>query len=153
MIHIHIDDELQLPETQLTLRAWLEQAAEEAICLTDVSGASELSLVLSNDQQLHELNREYLDIDAPTDVLSFPSDEIDPESSALYLGDVIISYQRAAAQAKASGHGLKEELQLLTVHGVLHLLGYDHVEPDQKAAMWGMQADILQKLGVHVSPP
>lgn len=153
MIFIHIDDELQLPETQLTLQAWLQQAAEETLRLTDVSGESELSIVLSNDQRLHELNREYLDIDAPTDVLSFPSDELDPESSALYLGDVILSYQRASAQAQAAGHGLKDELQLLTVHGVLHLLGYDHVEPDQKAAMWGVQADILQKLGVHVSPP
>lgn len=153
MIFIHIDDKLQLPETQLTLLAWLKDAAEETLRQTEGSQESELSLVISNDQQLHELNREYLDIDAPTDVLSFPSDEIDPESSALYLGDVIISYQRAAAQANAAGHGLKDELQLLTVHGILHLLGYDHVEPDQKEAMWALQADILQKLGVDISPP
>jgi probable rRNA maturation factor len=153
MIFVHLDDELQLPETQLNLLAWLKQAAEETLHQTGSSQESELSLVLSNDERLHELNREYLDIDAPTDVLSFPSDEIDPESSALYLGDVIISYQRATAQAKASGHGLKDELQLLTVHGVLHLLGYDHVEPDQKEAMWAVQADILQKLDVDASPP
>ena len=152
MIFIHIDDTLQLPETQLTILAWLKEAAEETLRQTEVSQESELSLVLSIDQRLHELNREYLDIDAPTDVLSFPSDEIDPESSAPYLGDVIISYQRAVAQAKASGHGLKDELALLTVHGVLHLLGYDHVEPDKKQAMWSVQAEVLQKLGTNVSP-
>jgi probable rRNA maturation factor len=153
MIFIHIDDQLQLPETQSTIVGWLQKAAEETLLQTQVSHQAELSLVLSNDERLHELNREYLDIDAPTDVLSFPSDEIDPESSAPYLGDVIISCQSAAAQAQSAGHALKDELELLVVHGVLHLLGYDHFEPDEKQAMWSVQAEILQKLGANVSPP
>jgi len=153
MIFVHIEDSLQLPETQVTIAAWLERAAVEVLLQSEVSQDAELSLVLSDDKRLHDLNREFLDIDAPTDVLSFPSDEIDPESSAPYLGDVIISYQRATVQAQSSGHDVKDELELLVVHGVLHLLGYDHVELDQKQAMWSVQAEILQKLGTNASPP
>jgi len=153
MIFVHIEDSLQLPETQVIIAAWLERAAVEVLLQSEVSQDAELSLVLSDDKRLHDLNREFLDIDAPTDVLSFPSDEIDPESSAPYLGDVIISYQRATVQAQSSGHDVKDELELLVVHGVLHLLGYDHVELDQKQAMWSVQAEILQKLGTNASPP
>ncbi len=153
MIFVHIDDQLHLPETQLTIAGWLQRAAEETLRHGRVAEETELSLVLSNDKRLRELNRQFLDIDAPTDVLSFPSDETDPESSAPYLGDVIISYQRAAAQAEAADHSFQDELTLLVVHGVLHLLGYDHVEPDEKQAMWSMQAEVLQKLGANISPP
>lgn len=153
MIFTHIDDKLQLTETQLTIVDWLQTAAEETLRHAQISDEAELSLVLSNDKRLRELNREYLDIDAPTDVLSFPSDETDPESSAPYLGDVIISYHRAAAQAAAADHSLQDELTLLVVHGILHLLGYDHVGPDEKQAMWSVQAEVLHKLGANISPP
>lgn len=113
----------------------------------------ELTIVLSDDRQLQELNRQYREIDAPTDVLAFPSGEIDPESQAEYLGDVLISVERARAQAEAGGHPLQAELQLLVVHGVLHLLGHDHGEPDEKERMWQAQAELLKKLGLDLSPP
>ncbi len=86
-------------------------------------------------------------------MLSFQADELDPETGRRYLGDVIISYPRAQAQAQAGGHALPAELQLLVVHGVLHLLGHDHGAPAEKEAMWALQAEILQRLGCAISSP
>ncbi|GAB4500321.1 MAG: rRNA maturation RNase YbeY [Anaerolineales bacterium] len=114
---------------------------------------ADLSILLADDPTLHELNLQFMGVDAPTDVLSFPADEIDPETNRPYLGDIAISYARAFAQAQAGGHSVAHELQLLTVHGVLHLLGYDHAEPEEKARMWQAQSHILAALGVPLSPP
>lgn len=97
---------------------------------------------------LHELNRDYLGVDAPTDVLSFPASESDPETGATYLGDILISIPRAAQQAQAAGHPLEAEVQLLVVHGVLHLLGHDHAEAEEKARMWAGQEKVLERLGL-----
>jgi probable rRNA maturation factor len=107
----------------------------------------ELTIVVSDDAQLQALNRQFLDIDAPTDVLSFPADEPNPDSDGRYLGDVVISLARASAQAEAAGHAAIDELRLLVVHGVLHLLGHDHAEADEKAVMWALQSAILAQLG------
>lgn len=153
MIFLHIDDSLQLSDDQITLVAWLERAAQETLLHAQVTPETEMSLVLSNDVRLRELNRQFLDIDEPTDVLSFPSDETDPESAAPYLGDVIISYERAEIQAQAAGHTIKDELELLVVHGVLHLLGYDHADSEEQQAMWAAQAEVLERLGSSISPP
>jgi probable rRNA maturation factor len=98
--------------------------------------------------RLQELNRDYLGIDAPTDVLSFPASETDPETGARYLGDILISVPRAQSQAEAAGHALESEVQLLVVHGVLHLLGHDHAKPEEKRRMWKAQAEILESLGL-----
>ncbi len=108
----------------------------------------DLTLVVAGDDRLQELNRDFLDIDAPTDVLSFPADETDPETGRPYLGDVVISLPRAGEQARAGGHPLEQELQLLVVHGVLHLLGYDHSDPPEKERMWAAQAEVLKSLGI-----
>lgn len=108
----------------------------------------DITIVLTDDAQLHELNREYLGVDAPTDVLSFPASESDPETGAAYLGDILISIPRAAAQAATGGHTVQEEAQLLAVHGTLHLLGHDHAEAQEKARMWAVQAEILERLGL-----
>ncbi len=113
---------------------------------------SELSIVLTDDARLQQLNREYLGIDAPTDVLSFPASETDPETGARYIGDILISIPRAQAQADAAGHPLESEVQLLVVHGVLHLLGHDHAEAEEKARMWKAQAEILEHLGAGKHP-
>jgi probable rRNA maturation factor len=115
-----------------------------------------LTLVVTDDEAMHRLNRTYLGIDAPTDVLSFGGESPDfvsvPEAG-LYLGDVIISYPQAQAQAAAAGHSVEAELALLVVHGVLHLLGYDHVRPEDKAVMWERQAEVLARLGLgHIAP-
>jgi probable rRNA maturation factor len=113
----------------------------------------ELTLVVTGDEALQELNRRYLEIDAPTDVLSFPAGEINPESGAFYLGDIAISYPRAQAQAAQAGHPVAAEIQLLVVHGVLHLLGYDHAGPGEKAAMWEIQDSVLAALGSAAHSP
>lgn len=109
---------------------------------------ADLTLVLAGDERLQALNRQFLGKDRPTDVLSFPSDETDPETGRRYLGDVLISVPRAAEQSAARGHSLEAELQLLAVHGVLHLLGHDHAEAGEKARMWAAQARVLAELGV-----
>lgn len=116
-------------------------------------GPVDLTIVISDDRQLQALNHEYLGIDAPTDVLAFPAGQTDPETEALYLGDVLISAERAGVQAAAGGHPLVAEIQLLVVHGVLHLLGYDHAEKDEKERMWAAQEAVLKNLGLNLSPP
>lgn len=130
----------------------LEKAAAETLKHAAAPDA-DLTIVLTDDREIRTLNRDFLGIDAPTDVLSFPADEIDPETGRRYLGDVIISVQRAQQQATEGGHSLEEEVQLLVVHGVLHLLGYDHAEPEEKEQMWKLQAEILDTLGIHPSYP
>ena len=124
----------------------IERAASAA--LKHRSAAGDLSVILTGDARLQQLNRDYLGIDAPTDVLSFPASEMDPETSALYLGDVLISISRARRQARMAGHPLEAELQLLVVHGVLHLLGYDHAEPEDKKKMWAVQGQALESIGL-----
>ena len=124
----------------------IERAAQ--VALAHESAEGDISVVLSDNPRLRELNREYLGIDAPTDVLSFPASETDPETGAHYLGDILISIPRAEEQAQSAGHALEAEVQLLVVHGVLHLLGYDHAEAKEKAKMWKAQAEILGSLGL-----
>ncbi len=130
----------------------LQRAAEAALNQQGQVDEVDLSVVVEDDDRLRELNNQFLSIDAPTDVLSFPSgeEEADPETGNFYLGDVIISYPRAQEQASAAGHGVMDEVQLLVVHGVLHLLGHDHAEPEEKARMWAAQQEILRGLGVRL---
>jgi probable rRNA maturation factor len=139
---IHVEAEFPFSETLL------ERAAHAALEHESQSLDSELSIVLTDDARLQQLNREYLGIDAPTDVLSFPASETDQETGARYIGDILISILRAQAQADAAGHPLESEVQLLVVHGVLHLLGHDHTEVEEKARMWKAQAEILSDLGL-----
>ena len=106
-----------------------------------------LTILLTGDEQLQRLNRDFLGFDQPTDVLSFPDGDLMREGGA-YLGDIAISVERAQQQATAGGHNLLDELQLLTVHGVLHLLGHDHADEDEKQAMWTAQSAVLTELGL-----
>lgn len=128
----------------------LEWAAKATLDLSGMPDA-DLTLLLTGDPEIQALNRDYLGHDTPTDVLSFPADEPDPETGRRYLGDIIISVPRATEQASARGHALEAEVQLLIVHGVLHLLGHDHAEADEKARMWAAQAKALQTLGISPS--
>jgi probable rRNA maturation factor len=140
---IHIEVELKTPAISKSL---IERAAQAA--LKNQSADGDMTIVLTDDARLHELNREYLSVDSPTDVLSFPASETDPETGAPYWGDILISMPRAESQANAAGHPLKSEVQLLIVHGVLHLLGHDHADAKQKAKMWKAQTEILESLGL-----
>ena len=114
----------------------------------------ELSILLTGDADIQQMNRNFRGVDKPTDVLSFPAGDALPGMEAdPYLGDIAISVPYAARQAAQAGHDLAGELQLLTIHGVLHLLGYDHDEAAEKEAMWGAQTAVLTQLHLqHVTP-
>jgi probable rRNA maturation factor len=129
----------------------LLQAAQLTLVSTKGTNNSDLSIVIGNDALLNRLNLKYRQVDAPTDVLSFPSGEVDPDTSNLYLGDIVISLPRAQEQASAEGHPLEDELQLLVVHGTLHLLGYDHTEMTDKKSMQAAQDNILNQLGLKLT--
>jgi probable rRNA maturation factor len=131
-------------------RSILLRAAELTLEFTRKNKQSDLSIVIGNDALIQKLNREYRQVDAPTDVLSFPSGEVDPDTMDLYLGDVIISLPRAQQQASNQGHPLADELQLLVVHGTLHLLGYDHAKAMDKQDMQDAQDTILSQLGINI---
>ena len=121
----------------------VNKAAGAALRHQSAPADADLTVVLTDDAQLHDLNRNYLGVDAPTDVLSFPSDQTDPQTGRRYLGDILISVPRAARQAEAAGHAAEEEVQLLVVHGILHLLGYDHADAKEHATMFGLQDRLL----------
>jgi probable rRNA maturation factor len=126
----------------------IERAVNAALSHQKESLDVNLSVVLTDNRRLHKLNRDYLGVDAPTDVLSFPASESDPETGVRYIGDILISVPYAAKGAKLAGNSLEAELQLLVVHGVLHLLGHDHAKPKEKSKMWKAQAEILEVLGL-----
>lgn len=113
---------------------------------------SELSITLTDDEHIHELNKNYRGVDKPTDVLSFAFRESDePEilnPQIEILGDVIISLERAKIQAENFGHSYLREVIFLTVHGILHLLGYDHMEEDDRLEMEREQDYIMTQLGI-----
>jgi probable rRNA maturation factor len=111
---------------------------------------AELAIVLVDEGAMEQLHLQWMGEPGPTDVLSFPMDELRPgrdgETSAEgILGDIVLCPSVAATQAEAAGHSVMAELSMLTIHGLLHLLGYDHAEPDEEKEMFGLQADILQK--------
>jgi len=139
-LQVELLKDLPLPQ------ALLERAAQETLEFAQSGKQGDLSIVLTGDEALQRLNHEFMGIDAPTDVLSFPADFIDPDTSQPYLGDVIISIPRAKAQAFENGQSVQDEVLLLVVHGVLHLLGYDHALPEEKEQMWAAQAAVLSRL-------
>jgi probable rRNA maturation factor len=126
----------------------LQQIAESV--LRHEARPGQMTVVVTDDVGIQQLNRDFLGIDAPTDVLSFSAQEDGspfvgaPEASS-YLGDVIISYPQAVTQAEEVGHPVGQEIDLLVVHGTLHLLGYDHVSDEERAAMWARQDQILSR--------
>lgn len=143
MISIDIIPEFRRVFTPNTL----ERAAQAALVQQSAPDA-DLTLVLTGDSQVQALDQEFLGKDTPTDVLSFPSSEMDPETGRRYLGDIIISVPQAEAQSVARGHTLEAELSLLVIHGVLHLLGHDHAGAKEKARMWKAQSEVLTSLGI-----
>src|SRR3990172_10019461 len=127
-------------------RKMIRAAARAALEHEAAPAPGALTIVLADDTALQRLNRDYLGHNQPTDVLSFPSGETDPETGARYFGDIALSLPRARAQAEAGGHPVTAEVQLLVVHGGLHLLGHDHAKAKEKARMWAAQAEVLRQL-------
>jgi len=131
----------------------LIRAAEETLNRASSVGGADLTLLLTDDEQMRELNSRYRQVDDTTDVLAFPSGDLERDSGRIYLGDVLISLPRASAQALVGRHELEAELQLLVVHGVLHLLGYDHGGDEDRAAMWKVQDEVLSAIGCPIRAP
>jgi len=111
---------------------------------------AELCVKAVDEATIAELNERWMDKDGPTDVLSFPMDELRPglvgqEPEEGVLGDLVLCPTIAARQGETAGHGAEAEIDLLTVHGILHLLGYDHAEPEEHREMFGLQDDLLEQ--------
>lgn len=126
----------------------LQRLAVYALDAMHVHRDAELAILLVDEGAMEQLHVQWMDEPGPTDVLSFPMDELRPgtedrETPPGLLGDVVLCPQVAEAQAKQAGHPLIDELQLLTAHGMLHLLGFDHAEPHEEKEMFGIQRDIL----------
>ena len=137
-----------LPETPEMLERVLTAAAEAALAYEGAAGDITISVV--DDEEIHRMNREYRGVDRPTDVLSFPAAEGDafPAIPDAFLGDIAISLPRAEMQAEEYGHSLLRELTFLTVLGMLHLLGYDHMMDEDRARMFARQDEILEKMRI-----
>ncbi len=152
-VHVQVDERFRDRVDVADLIAYVERTLQ-----AEGQSHGELSIVITDEETVQALNREYRGVDAPTDVLSFPMLEgtppegvpPTPEEEVTYLGDVVIALPVAERQAREYGHSLQEELRLLTVHGVLHLLGYDHATPEEEARMWARQEAILGR--AYVGP-
>jgi probable rRNA maturation factor len=135
----------------------LRRAAEATLRYHRVAEACEVTVLVTGDETLRELNRRHRGVDASTDVLAFPNEAhgsfVDAPGLPRYLGDVIISFPRAQVQAAEARNELLAELQLLVVHGVLHILGYDDQTAPERARMWRAQEAVLDDLGVEVHIP
>lgn len=141
---IEINNESTIPVDE----AALQRLATYAFDILHVHPDAELAIVLVDEAAMEQLHVQWMDEPGPTDVLSFPMDELRPgteeePSPAGLLGDVVLCPQVAQVQAETAGHTLMDELLLLTTHGILHLLGFDHAEPAEEREMFAIQRDIL----------
>lgn len=155
---IILDTEFEVSET---IPAQIKKVINAALDAEDVSLPCEINVLLTDDEGIHQINLDMRDVDRATDVLSFPmfdlepgvppegEDYLDPDTGLCPLGDMVISLERAQAQAQEFGHSLEREFCYLTVHSVLHLLGYDHMdEGPMKAQMRAREEAILGDLGI-----
>lgn len=145
-IEVSNESGLDVSETDLI------SVARFVIAKLKVNPTAELSMVLLDTAAMADLHMRWMDLPGPTDVMSFPMDELEPggrpdapEPGPSMLGDIVLCPEFAAEQAVAAGHTLAHELTLLTVHGVLHLLGYDHAEPDEEKEMFALQRQLLEE--------
>ncbi|WP_319449127.1 MULTISPECIES: rRNA maturation RNase YbeY [unclassified Mycobacterium] len=145
-IEVSNESGIDISETELI------SVARFVIARMDVNPAAELSMVLLDTAAMADLHMRWMDLPGPTDVMSFPMDELEPggrpdapEPGPSMLGDIVLCPEFAAKQAESVGHSLGQELALLTVHGVLHLLGYDHAEPDEEKEMFALQRELLEE--------
>ncbi len=148
MIEVEVLDDYKA----LVDAAQLQEAAQRVLNAENVQG--DITIIITRDEEVAALNQQYLGKEGPTDVLSFPArDDSDtfvlpPEEDTPYLGDIIIAFPYTQRQAQRLQRPLMHELVLLVVHGALHLLGYDHATPEEKAAMWARQNSILAEMGI-----
>ncbi len=138
------------------LRMLIRRCCHAVLELEKFEGPAEISVTFTDNEQIKKLNAQYRNIDAATDVLSFPMGEngeydTNMETGAKILGDIVISVEKAVEQAEAFGHTLQREVAYLTAHSVLHLLGYDHVENMEKVRMREKEELVMDQLGLPAS--
>lgn len=155
------EGDLQLP---LETKELAEEVIEAALDYEGCPYEATVSLLLTMNNEIQEMNRNFREIDRATDVLSFPmiayeeagtfdfleedDSAFDPESGELVLGDIVISKERVIAQAEEYGHSIRREYAFLIAHSMLHLMGYDHMEEEERAVMEQKQRNILEQLGI-----
>lgn len=159
-VEFETDISLGLPCEEL-IRRCLEAVMEEEKCPYE----AQVEVVITDNASIREVNREFRGVDAPTDVLSFPmidyefpsdfsglednaQEYFDPDSGELMLGDMMISAEKVKEQAEAYGHSVEREFAFLTVHSLLHLCGYDHMEEEERLLMEERQRVIMDRLGI-----
>ena len=135
------------------LRMLVRRACIAVLREEKFEGNAEVCVTFIDNEEIHRLNKEFREKDSATDVLSFPLGEngiydVNPDTGAKQLGDVVISLERAEEQAAEFGHSLQREVCYLTVHSMLHLLGYDHMEPDEKAVMRKKEESVMSLIGL-----
>ena len=145
-------------QDKIELGEYLEQRLQDGLNavakLHDSDDMTEVDITIVDDEEIHQLNRDYRGVDRPTDVLSFALDEDDEEEPELLegqlhlLGDIIISAETATRQAEEFGHGLEREIVYLAVHGLLHLLGYDHMVEEDKVIMRAKEEEALRAINL-----
>lgn len=145
-----IDIRIDEPFQESVKGDWVRQAVQEVLTSERNIDPVELSLLITDDTTVHELNRTYRGIDETTDVLAFAFQE-DTEFPSIsdgtaHLGEVIISCPQAVKQAEDFGHSFKDEISILTIHGVLHLLGYDHESSEDEERMQARESEVLAML-------
>ncbi|MFJ4045415.1 rRNA maturation RNase YbeY [Microbacterium sp. NPDC089987] len=143
MIEINNESAIAVDETVL------QRLTDFNLAQLNVSPDAEVAIVLVDEGAMESLHVQWMDEPGPTDVLSFPMDELRPGSpenptAPGLLGDIVLCPQVAEAQAQTAGHALMDELILLTTHGLLHLLGFDHAEPDEEREMFGLQKSLIE---------
>ena len=137
------------------IKEMLERVCLKSLQYEEFNEDCEISLSIVTNEEIHDINKQFRNIDSPTDVLSFPQltfeegEEADVnENGEIVLGDIIISIDRAKEQAEEYGHSLKRELAFLSVHSMLHLMGYDHMVPEEEEDMFRRQKEILIEAGI-----
>lgn len=153
---ISIRNEQKKLEVTKELRNLIKNVLKKGISYMEFDDNVEISIMLVDNEEIHQLNKLHRDIDRPTDVLSFPMFEYDEdgeidiaecdfgENGEILLGDIVISLERAKEQAQEYGHSFDREVGFLTAHSLLHLLGYDHMEKDEEKEMFSLQEEILK---------
>ena len=128
-----------VPETQM------HTLIDFGIEYMELNPECEISLTFVDPQEMEELHIKWMQEDGPTDVLSFPMDMPESKGDVVTLGDIVISPAVAAKQAASAGHSVEDEMYILATHGLLHILGYDHADPDEKKVMFSLQEKIVKE--------
>lgn len=156
-IRVYVENEQEQRAVSTYLLRLLRRAIRETLLYEGIDRSVELSLTLTDNENIHVLNREYRGVDRPTDVLSFPQfdflggETLPAGSGAVALGDIVLSLERAEEQARELGHSFSREAAFLTVHSMLHLLGYDHeLGEAEDREMREKQREIMKRMGLEV---